>query len=457
MASLTPLLNPNSGGKQWVDQISETLKTQIAFTIDTPPVSIFEIPRPLKVEKLEAYVPQQVGLGPIHHFRPELYHKMEQNKLTAVKRVLKPHQIHDCEHIVEKVKKIVPLIRDCYDLYNDADDNMLAWLFTIDGMFLIDRLHAYSNHGHVTEANDLIMLENQIPLIVLKEIQKALLGKEAHAQEDFLESKFRYFCNSSSSFVLSEENINFNRANHLLDYMYNSIVNNGTLIPREVYFTNPGNELSEENPTHELLEAVTRFAGVIPGVQPFYQIIDFVMQKFGEFLEEKTTAEEIKVPSVTELRKVAGVEFRLSPRNEGIRNINFVQEKKDVKLLREQKIIEGDLSDEEIVKMFNGIGKSRLKMSGESELRKTVAQLNMVYESTPSIWVQRTIKKQFLASAKSITIFITISTALILICEVYLMVNGFNSLHMMMARFLRARLSRLLHFFYGPRGPNATI
>ncbi|KAJ0523780.1 hypothetical protein HanIR_Chr10g0497521 [Helianthus annuus] len=108
MASLTPLLTPNSGGKQWVDQISETLKTQTAITIDTPPVSIFEIPRPLKEEKLEAYVPQRVGLGPIHHFRPELYHKMEQNKLTAVKRVLKPHQIHDCEHIVEKVKKIVP-------------------------------------------------------------------------------------------------------------------------------------------------------------------------------------------------------------------------------------------------------------------------------------------------------------------------------------------------------------
>ncbi|MFS7982032.1 hypothetical protein Hanom_Chr10g00957981 [Helianthus anomalus] len=237
------------------------------------------------------------------------------------------------------------------------------------------------------------------------------------------------------------------------------------------------------------------------------------MQKFGEFLGEKTMAEGIKVPSVTELRNVAGVEFRLSPRNEGIRNINFVQGKvrycylplitlssdsvvvlrnlvayeklmaknsfkggyglqlteyvdfmcgiidteKNVKLLREQKIIEGDLSDEEIVKMFNGIGKSRLKTSGESELRKTMAQLNMVYKSTPSIWVQRTIEKQFLASAKSITFFITISTALILVFEVYLMVNGFNSLHMMLARFLLARLSRLLHFFYGPRGPNAII
>ncbi|KAI3775406.1 hypothetical protein L1987_49982 [Smallanthus sonchifolius] len=515
MASFNPLiLSPNLAQKPWVDHIRETLKTQIAVTIDTPPVSIFEIPINLKAEKLEAYVPQGVGLGPNHHFQAKLYHKTEQKKLAAMKKVLRPHQIHDCEkEIVEKVKKIVPLIRDCYDLYHDADDNMLAWLFTIDGMFLIDQLNAYSNHGFAMKANDLIMLENQIPLIVLKEIRKALLGENDHAQDDFLESKFRFFCKSNSSFVLSQENIDFSQVNHLLDYMYNSIINNGTLIPRKVYLTIPGNDPSEKEAMLELVEDVIRFAGVVPGAEPFLQIIEFIMQKFSDILEEKTTAEEIKVPSVSELRKVASVEFRLSPKNEGIRNINFVQGKvrycylpritlnvdsevvlrnlvayeklmannsfmggyglelteyvdfmcgimdtaKDVKLLREQKIIEGDLSDEEIVNLFNGIGKSRLNISGESELRKTVAQLNMVYESTPRIWVQSTIEKRFLASAKFITFFITISTAVILIGEVYLTVSGLNSLHMMLARFIRARLSHLQLFFFGPRGPDAII
>ncbi|MFS7982008.1 hypothetical protein Hanom_Chr10g00957691 [Helianthus anomalus] len=85
MASLNQFLNPNYGEKPWVEQISKTLKTQIAVTIDTPPVSVFEIPKKLKVEKLEAYIPQQIGLGPNHHFQPELYHRMEQKKFTTVK------------------------------------------------------------------------------------------------------------------------------------------------------------------------------------------------------------------------------------------------------------------------------------------------------------------------------------------------------------------------------------
>ncbi|KAJ0745235.1 hypothetical protein HanPI659440_Chr10g0396541 [Helianthus annuus] len=503
MASLNSFLSPNYGERPWVDQISETLKTQIAITIDTPPVSIFEIPKNLKAEKLEAYVPQRVGVGPNHHFQPELYHKMEQKKLTAVKSVLKPHQVHDYEQeFVEKVKKIVPLVRDCYDFYHDADDNKLAWLFTIDGMFLIHLLNAYSNGDFAVKTNDLILLENQIPLLVLKEIQKAL------GQEDILESNFRFFCKSSSSFVLSEEYIDFNRVNHLLDYMYKSIVNNERLIPRKVELTNSGKEPSEKDAKLELLEAIIRFAGVIPGAQSFQQ---FIQKKLSQ--NEKTTAEEIKVPSVSELHKVAGVEFRLSPKNEGIRNINFVQGKvrycylplmtlnrdsevvlrnlvayeklmandsfmgeyglelteyvdfmcgiidcaKDVKLLREQKIIEGDLSDEDIVKLFNGIGKSRLKMRGESDLRKTVAQLNMVYESTPRIRVQRMIEKQFLVWAKFLTFLVSISSAVIFIREVYLMVHGLNPSNMMLARILRARFSGLLLFLFGPSGPRAVV
>ncbi|KAJ0753423.1 hypothetical protein HanPI659440_Chr09g0335681 [Helianthus annuus] len=130
---------------------------------------------------------------------------------------------------------------------------------------------------------------------------------------------------------------------------------------------------------------------------------------------------------------------------------------KDVKLLREQKIIEGDLSDEEIVKLFNGIGKSRLKLRGESELRKTVAQLNMVYESTPRIRVQRMIEKQFLVWAKFLTFLVSISSAVIFIREVYLMVHGLNPSNMMLARILRARFSGLLLFFFGPRGPRAVV
>ncbi|KAK9078797.1 hypothetical protein SSX86_002855 [Deinandra increscens subsp. villosa] len=501
MASFNPSFNPNSIEKSWVDQISKTLQTQLAVTINTPPVSIFLVPKTLKEEKLEAYVPQRVGLGLNHHFQPELYHKIEQKKLTAARRVLLPHQIQDFEQeIVEKVKKIVPLIRDSYDLYHDADDNMLAWLFAIDGMFLIDQLNTYSDHGFAIEANDLIMLENQIPLVVLKEIQKALLGQDAHLQEDYLESKFRFFCNSNSTFVLSEHKVDFNQVHHLLDYMYNSIMNNERLITTKVELTNPASDPSENDTKLELLQVFIKFAGVIPVPEPFGQIIKFAMPKIQKIAEEKAIAEEIKVPSASELRKVANVEFRLAPENEGIRNINFVQGKarycylplvtlntdsetvlrnlvayenlmaknsfecgyglelteyvdflcgiidnaNDVKLLREENIIQGDLGDEEIVKLFNGIGRTNMKMSVNSKVKKTVAQLNMVYEGTPRVRVRRMIEKRFRASAMFIAFLLFVAGVVFLV--------RMNPWHMVLVRLVRAKLDRVL-LFVGLKGP----
>ncbi|XP_024964027.1 putative UPF0481 protein At3g02645 [Cynara cardunculus var. scolymus] len=495
MASLNPLSGPNSGDKSWVDHISKTLKSQIAVTIDTPPVSIFEIPKTLKAEKLEAYTPQRIGLGPNHHFQSELYQKMEQNKLTAVKRILRPHQIQDHQdQVVEKVREIIPIICACYDLYLDADDDTLAWLFAIDGLFLLDHLRAYSDHQFGIEAKDLIMLENQIPLIVLKEIQKAISisDEKADAQEDYLESKLHFFCKSHSPFLLSKEKVDFSRVNHILDYMYHSIVNNETSISRQVNFTNHGSGSPEKDAKQELLEALVKMGGLIPGAKPFLEIIESIRKDFSDSIEKKQMVEEIKVPSVSELGDIAGVKFRLSPGNEGIRNISFVVEKerscylplitlnmdsevilrnlvayeqlmaknsfaagyglelteyvdfmcgiidtaKDVRLLRKEKIIEGDLGDEEIVKMFNGIGRSQGKMSVVSELRKTVAELNKVYESMPRVWVQRTAEKQVRGSAKAITFLVSISSTLILIREVYSKVYGSNPPHMMLVRFL---------------------
>ncbi|KAI3714915.1 hypothetical protein L6452_21877 [Arctium lappa] len=497
MASLNPFSLPNSGDKSWVDHISKTLKSQLAVTIDTPPVSIFEIPKTLKAETLEAYTPQRIGLGPNHHFQSELYQKMEQNKLTAVKRVLSSHQIVDHQdQVVEKVREIIPIICACYDLYLDVDDDTLAWLFAIDGLFLLDHLGAFSDHQFGIEAKDLIMLENQIPLIVLKEIQKAILNEYDHIQEDNLESKLQFFCKSHSPFLLSPKKVDFSRVNHILDYMYHSIVNNETWISREVNFTNPESGSLEKAAQVELLEAFIQMAKLIPGAKPFLEIIESIRKDLFDSMEKKPMVEEIKVPSVSELRQIAGVKFRLSPGNKGIRNINFVMEKerscylplitlnidsevilrnlvayeqlmaknsfaagyglelteyvdfmcgiidtaKDVRLLRKEKIIEGDLGDEEIVKLFNGIRRSQGKMSVESDLRKIVDELNKVYESMPSVWVQRMAEKQVRGSAKAITYLVSISSTLILIREVYSKVYGSNPPHMMLIRFLSEQI-----------------
>ncbi|GKE74409.1 putative UPF0481 protein, partial [Tanacetum coccineum] len=322
MASVNPFVAPNSGDTPWVDQIRKTLKTQLAVTVDTPPVSIFEVPKILKEEKLEAYVPQRIGLGPKHFFREELYSKMEQNKLTAVKKVLKPHEIPDLEdQVVEQVKQVVPVVSACYDVPPEFDEDTLAWLFAIDGLFLLEQLGVYSDKQVVVDAKDMMMLENQIPLLVLKEIQKVL---PSEGGEEIWESRFQLFCKSHSPFVISRESVDFSKVNHLLDYMYDCIVNNEASGSKEVSFRAPGSVPDEVEATEELLDAIIKAAELYPAAKPFLQILESVKKILYESDDDKAKIQEIRVPSVNELSNIAKVKFVLSPSNEGIRNVTFI-------------------------------------------------------------------------------------------------------------------------------------
>uniref|UniRef100_A0A251TP94 Uncharacterized protein n=1 Tax=Helianthus annuus TaxID=4232 RepID=A0A251TP94_HELAN len=245
---------------------------------------------------------------------------MQQNKLTAVKRVIKPYQIPDLEdQVAERIKNIIPVVSPCYDSFPETDADAFAWLFAIDGLLLLDQLRVYLDKGFAIDEKDLIMLENQIPMIVLKEIEKALSANGEHVEE-LWESKFRYFAEANSPFLLSKETMEFDRVNHLLDYMYKSIVNNE--VSRDVAFSKPGSIPVEKSAAEELLEAVIKAAGLIPGVKPFLGIIESIIKILYETDKEKMI-QEIRVPSVSELGDVAGVKFALSTCEEGIRNISF--------------------------------------------------------------------------------------------------------------------------------------
>ncbi|KAI3803039.1 hypothetical protein L1987_31187 [Smallanthus sonchifolius] len=485
MASVNPFVAPTSGDQPWVDQMRKTLKTQLAVPIDTPPLSIFSIPQNLKDQKPESYLPQRIGLGPKHHFDTELYQNMQQNKLTAVKRVIKPYQIPDLEdQVAERIKQIIPVVSPCYDTFPETDEEAFAWLFAIDGLLLLDQLGVYLlEKGFAIDEKDLIMLENQIPMIVLKEIEKALSGETG--VEDIWESKFRFFAESNSPFLLSTQNVDYSRVNHLLDYMYHSIVNNETSVSRDVNFRTAGSIPDVKPAAEELMEAVIQAAGLIPGAKPFLGVLES-LEKILYETEEENSIQEIRVPSVSELGDTAGVKFVLATSEEGIRNISFVDgtcylpvitlnydsevilrnlmayedlmaknslmggfglelteyvdfmcgiidSAKDVKVLREQKIIVGDLRDDEIVKLFNGIGRSLGNMSGQSKLRQTVAELNKVYDSVPSVKFQKEAEKQARAAAKAITFLVSISGTLVLARQALVQASGSDTTQMLVS------------------------
>lgn len=176
---------------QWVVQIRRTLEEEEE---EEPregeeedgrlAVSIFRIPSALLAGKSSCYVPQVVGLGPYHRWRPEL-RAMEWRKLSAArrasKRLLRGLHFH---HVVDRLARLHHRLRASYHGHLDFNGETLAWAMAIDGALLLELLLRGAGGGASDPAadfaakkctgdmllRDLIMLENQVPLWVLQMI-----------------------------------------------------------------------------------------------------------------------------------------------------------------------------------------------------------------------------------------------------------------------------------------------
>ncbi|KAJ7958560.1 Plant protein of unknown function (DUF247) [Quillaja saponaria] len=203
---------------EWVIDLSRTLEEDLESHQNTSSfsyyddhddelastISIFNVPKALLSSKPEAYTPQVIALGPYHHRRLELF-EMERCKITSAKQVqknMKPGT--KFQDLVHQISTNDVHTRDCYHRYLDFDQETLAWLFAIDASFLLEYLQTFcsyssdnykiNNEGSTTSTRssvmgrhlmmvdytrrrtvhqeilrDVIMLENQIPLFLIRE------------------------------------------------------------------------------------------------------------------------------------------------------------------------------------------------------------------------------------------------------------------------------------------------
>ncbi|XP_071726810.1 putative UPF0481 protein At3g02645 [Rutidosis leptorrhynchoides] len=472
--------------QQWVDRISKTFENNLVVDTDLP-ICIFQTPENLTTEKPESYVPQHIGLGPIHHFQTERYSKQEQMKLTTAKTMLTPYKItsHFKKVIVtDNLKELVPELRSCYDLYFDVNDDTLAWIFAIDGVFLIDLLIKLSEGDSLQLFEDIVMLENQIPVVVLMEIWTAL---EQHlsgvCNNSFLSNVLIKIVETRSPLKFSRRltriDLDITSRFHLLDCMYHLIVNHNVSAKNQF---NRNNFLDDVIDLEDVENAVQMAGDLCPGANAFLQPLliilklpwDKIITLIKKLLGENPAVLEIDIPSASELSRIGKTEFCMTPG--GIRDVEFDDETntfylpildlksdsevilrnlvayeglmftnrtftnldfteyvdimcgiidsvKDVRILRDKNIIEGDLEDEEIVKLFNGISKSNLKTDEESGLQKTVARVNKYYGNVPRVKVYHFIKKYFLAWWKVIAIVFSLVNLMLLlfqgVCQFY--------------------------------------
>ncbi|KAG1327663.1 putative UPF0481 protein [Cocos nucifera] len=231
--------------RRWVIQIRNTFDEEDEEDVRIP-VAVFSVPKTLLSTKPEAYVPQLFALGPYHHWHPQLY-EMERYKLATAKRTQKQLQKLKLEQAVEHLMKKEHKIRSHYHRHLDLSGEALAWMMFIDGSFLLEFLRNYSDAegkafrkvpsmSHMVDAEkmklvynsilrDIVMLENQIPLNLVRKILRFQSTSNQIADSE-LSTMLIGFVKEVSPFKVMDNisSIDTKRYAHLLQLLYFVIV-----------------------------------------------------------------------------------------------------------------------------------------------------------------------------------------------------------------------------------------
>ncbi|XP_018623832.1 putative UPF0481 protein At3g02645 [Nicotiana tomentosiformis] len=385
--------NSNFDESRWVIQIRRTLDEELEEDTEIP-VSIFNVPKALLLSDQDSYVPQVVAIGPYHYWRTEL-HDMERYKLAAAKITQKQLQSLKFQHLVEQLINFEHRIRCSYHKYLNFNEETLAWMMAVDASFLLEFLQIYairegkiltrvsSRMSHLVDIagrksahnailRDLIMLENQIPLFILRKMLEFQFSSLELA-DNMLVCILTGFCKELSPFQMVDDFpiIQITECVHLLDFLYQFIVPKleGTSeITKDDHEQTDANQVENSNfvgksshigqlineiwkilvkinrgpvrllkrivfsrPVKLMFKLPWKFISNLPGIKLFILPITYMFfsQEKAEINSETNINkpplfEEIAIPSVTELSK-AGVSFVAT--NAGIMSINFDDKK----------------------------------------------------------------------------------------------------------------------------------
>ncbi|XP_023744787.1 putative UPF0481 protein At3g02645 isoform X1 [Lactuca sativa] len=143
--------------------------------------SIFMVPRVCRDHSPSSFNPRVVSIGPLHRQDKNLQ-EFEVQKTTYLHHLLdlsgcNPEKtLQECVH---KVCRKIELVKACYAesmIYNDEE---LVRMMVIDACFILDFIHLLSEDDGPfpvsmliapSIVNDMVLIENQIPFFVLKDI-----------------------------------------------------------------------------------------------------------------------------------------------------------------------------------------------------------------------------------------------------------------------------------------------
>lgn len=185
--------------RSWVIDIRNQLKdvNTSAEVVQWTKHSIYKVPSCIKDLNPKVYKPQVVSFGP-YHYGEEQLKPMEAHKHRALlhflKRVDKPF-----EEFVSSLEEVVEELQDCFQSLEEKwkrDKEEFLKLMIVDGCFMIEILTiatggrstdyafndpVFSSHGILHTVpyikRDMLMIENQLPLLVLEKLVAVETGK----------------------------------------------------------------------------------------------------------------------------------------------------------------------------------------------------------------------------------------------------------------------------------------
>nr|XP_043629891.1 putative UPF0481 protein At3g02645 [Erigeron canadensis] len=325
--------------KTWLEQISNSMKTNASVNKDNETtLCIFAVPESFVEENPEAYKPQKLGLGPYHHFRDAVY-KSEWDKVATVRSMLNEDHVNQFNDLVaKKIRPLYGIVHAFYGNFFDMDADTFSWMFAIDGLFLLSQIYSCNREEFVS---DIMMLENQIPFYVLRELRATFHGFMNHVEDDdWFSNQLIKFCHEIiSPLDISKEakdclGCASSSGKHLLDLLYKLIVYNGSTEQGKFERSSGKSKVARIKEIKESVRA--KFPSCLSFRQGLGHVmfltrtaIDVALHLFTRNEEEqaeqdKINSKEIKIPSVSQLHDVVNVEFKVS--QGGIRSVEFDKE-----------------------------------------------------------------------------------------------------------------------------------
>ncbi|GMY30871.1 putative UPF0481 protein At3g02645 [Fagus crenata] len=473
----------------WVHTINEISNNNTLF-----PIRAFIVPDSLRDSKLEAYFPQIVGLGPLHHSRLQLqFMHMHIYKLGVVTKIHhKLRQIrgqfgqNSFEGFVTELMREVPSVRNCYPKHLDAQDFHIACIMAIDGLFLFVLLLHYgirneSNNGILQNIDtsdilcglvdnegtrdwilrDTMMLENQIPMPVLKNIlhtklTDAIVGGSI---ENLLFQMLLGYCKERSPLDVPEDYLASTALGyaHLLEFLYHLIMFTEPPEPFEPPGL-PGPRIASV----ELLGAVVQLVGglngipwalwnssnkapvekeiLIPTASKLCSVgVQFVCTNHVKATEFEVEGDlvsfklpfiklnaytEVIIRNLVAYEQISQLESKSLVLTRFFEMMNgIIETEEDVKVLKYHGILQIEsMKDDEVVKIFSGMSKSK-RLANPPNIDKAIEEANKYYNGQLDVMICKFIKN-CLSPLWSIIPKIWVVFALILLvfqfyCSVY--------------------------------------